>query len=1238
MEGYGKSSMLSKCHIEIDEANPYLRTDGKLLFNKEQTKLISWLIPAEEYELPDTLLEISDSALQGSPIQSISLPQALQHIGHNAFAGTLLHEVALPPNLQSIDYRAFCPCKHLEKVTGLERIPHIGSGVFEDKVFESLAQREGVEGDEISDFEVAAGILLHYHGKETHPIIPAQVTTIGTGAFKGCTTIEELNLPDSIRTLQGSPFYDCYSLRRLTIGKSLRFFDESAFSIGGANGSLEEIVVDPENAWLSSKSGVLYSKDGRVLYHIPECYPNKELVLPPELRVIRNHAKANYTIEKLSFSSKIELWGPNCFSNYHELQEVVFNSEQEQLQSYSRKAGELFFNFDCYIFSECRKLRTIIWPKSLQRIGNCTFFDCGILHLRLPEGVTSIGKRAFTKCMLRRIELPKTIEVIEEAAFEGAPIEELVLYDTLELGQKPFVHFSASVAQQYHSRIGLLIQRDEEWKTYRVTVLSAQNNTVLRSILMPSSNSTPQHYMFASAWRTGGAFAYQHIDESFSILDEGKTAYALERLMHPSDLSDEKKAEYLGFLQKNIDTYLLESAASGRDQEILGALELDLIHKNSISVLAESMDKAGKPEAVHLLMKYGERKYGLSLAQGFRERSAEVASKAPEGYVAKKRTDFAPSEGLPHGNRDYIGFRFRGISGEVQRLADYLGNDMSVVCTWEKGTSELRLNNFQNPLELIRLFPLLRAVGFAENWSTNQVEVIFSECGYSGVTAWEEVGPFDGHHESGDGRWAWIQDVTGTGSYQFTWINTGESSSVHYSFPFRAQWDSKDIVLEIDGIWFARNAKSPSKEDKGKTSEQVAFPNEFQTEWRHDAVTLTKYTGHEWRIVVPEGIQAIAKRAFNSYGKIEIRLPKTVSIIDRTAFDGCYNLQSLIIDADNPVYSFADGVIFYKKTSLVRCIKSKSGTYRIPEGVTAIGPGAFEGCSNLKAVVVPESVKYIGVAAFMNTRKLDLSLPDSLEQIGGLLIDSESTIRVHHWTNALSMAVEQRALSRIFTDDASLVPLRFRTVKILPYCTLEEEIAAAKENEKRKIEEKMKAEEERRKAEIKKKHEEELRRYNEAHKKWEQECAGIAINRSSYVEAKITEEKKRVIEVATKKRDEELARANAIINEHANRRASAQETLSSLGIFKFKQKKAQEEIIAAAAAKILEIRKTVAIIESEYQDEINQAREKGEAQRELFQKWAEQKFPLPDEPQFNSTKESQELAEHGENIKTGPEE
>ena len=101
---------------------------------------------------------------------------------------------------------------------------------------------------------------------------------------------------------------------------------------------------------------------------------------------------------------------------------------------------------------------------------------------------------------------------------------------------------------------------------------------------------------------------------------------------------------------------------------------------------------------------------------------------------------------------------------------------------------------------------------------------------------------------------------------------------------------------------------------------------------------------------------------------------------------------------------------------------------------------------------------------------------------------------------------------------------------------------------------------------------------------------------------------------ATTKRDEVIAKANAVVKEQTERKALAESTLASLGMFKFGEKKAQKSIIEEAAKLLTEAQASISSAESAYSTEIGEADKKAESKRPSFQKNAEIEFPLPIEP------------------------
>lgn len=84
-----------------------------------------------------------------------------------------------------------------------------------------------------------------------------------------------------------------------------------------------------------------------------------------------------------------------------------------------------------------------------------------------------------------------------------------------------------------------------------------------------------------------------------------------------------------------------------------------------------------------------------------------------------------------------------------------------------------------------------------------------------------------------------------------------------------------------------------------------------------------------------------------------ITLPNTVKTIGRSAFNGCYEIESINIP---------NGVKVIETSTFAGCSKLKSIT--IPNSVQIINTWAFESCSSLENLVIGENVKTIGAYAF----------------------------------------------------------------------------------------------------------------------------------------------------------------------------------------------------------------------------------------------------------------------------------
>ena len=113
---------------------------------------------------------------------------------------------------------------------------------------------------------------------------------------------------------------------------------------------------------------------------------------------------------------------------------------------------------------------------------------------------------------------------------------------------------------------------------------------------------------------------------------------------------------------------------------------------------------------------------------------------------------------------------------------------------------------------------------------------------------------------------------------------------------------------------------------------------------------LTKYTGSDAVVTVPDGVTAIGKEAFYAKSAItEIHLPTGITSIGDSAFQNCTGLTGL----------------------------------QLPTGITSIGDSAFRSCAGLTEIVVPDSVETIGDKAFYDCSGLtSLRLSQGLKTLG----------------------------------------------------------------------------------------------------------------------------------------------------------------------------------------------------------------------------------------------------------------
>ncbi len=172
----------------------------------------------------------------------------------------------------------------------------------------------------------------------------------------------------------------------------------------------------------------------------------------------------------------------------------------------------------------------------------------------------------------------------------------------------------------------------------------------------------------------------------------------------------------------------------------------------------------------------------------------------------------------------------------------------------------------------------------------------------------------------------------------------------------------------------------------------VVAPNiPFTYTTNNGAITITGYntTNGGLNVVIPTSINGypvttIGVGAFNNLTTItNVTIPNSVTNIGIGPFRSCYSLTSISVNAANPSYASAGGVLFDKTlATLIQYPEGLVGSYVIPNGVTSIGNYAFDSCG-LTSVTIPNNVTNIGNYAFSSCFGLtNVTIPNGVISIG----------------------------------------------------------------------------------------------------------------------------------------------------------------------------------------------------------------------------------------------------------------
>ena len=248
--------------------------------------------------------------------------------------------------------------------------------------------------------------------------------TIDTNAFKDCTSLANVQLPDYVTVLNPNAFKNCVALTSIELPSGLKEFDATVFS--GCTG-LTSVTISDNNLY-KAQDGILFSPDMTTLYYYPLSKTETTYTVPSSVKTIYQYAfYNNQTLESIVLPRGLQSIGESAFRNCQDLATVNIPNTVVELGDYA------FYN--------CAKLATVtfetgndtnpleIGNKALVHTSNFasskavtngyTFGYCySLTNVQLPKRTTSIADNTFAYCRgLKTINIPANVEALGRGAF-----------------------------------------------------------------------------------------------------------------------------------------------------------------------------------------------------------------------------------------------------------------------------------------------------------------------------------------------------------------------------------------------------------------------------------------------------------------------------------------------------------------------------------------------------------------------------------------------------------------------------------------------------------------------------------------------------------------------------------------------------------------------------------------------------------------------------------------------------
>ena len=268
-------------------------------------------------------------------------------------------------------------------------------------------------------------------------VIPNSVAEIRFGAFAGCTALEDIEIPNSVERILDRAFEGCTALKQLLIPASVTEIGLIGFPGGVDNpfrgcDNLTELIISKDNPDYSSAGNCVLSKDGTYLY-----FGIKNSVIPESVKTICDDSFRDVKIETLEIPNSVEYIGNYAFCGCPLKSIEIPNSVKQIgvtafwgscLSHIEIPESVIEFCYpdkddECFLLDNMTSVVVAKKNPMFMSEGNCilskdgTKLLFGCKHSVIPPTVVTIDSFAFSGSKIDSIDIPESVRVIEWGAF-----------------------------------------------------------------------------------------------------------------------------------------------------------------------------------------------------------------------------------------------------------------------------------------------------------------------------------------------------------------------------------------------------------------------------------------------------------------------------------------------------------------------------------------------------------------------------------------------------------------------------------------------------------------------------------------------------------------------------------------------------------------------------------------------------------------------------------------------------